>query len=120
MHDEVLALIASPFDLLIGLGPIAAMAAVVALGRGGRGLAQPLRLFAAAVLVAYTLPLLFGPGSMKFETARTWYWLLPTLAMVAAAELDRRHPADHRPVLFAAAASAGTAIVLLCLFNFGR
>ena len=120
LHDAALAVIASPSDLLMGAGPLAAAAAVAAIGRGGRGLASSVRLFAAAVLVAYGLPLLFGPGSMKFETARTWNWVLPTVAILAAAELDRRHPIDDRPFLFTAAASVLTAAVLLCLFNFGR
>jgi len=120
IHDGILAVVASPFDLLIGLGPVAAVAAVIAVARRGREFPDAFRVFAGAVLIAYGVPLFLGPGSMKFETARTWYWVLPTLAMLAAHELTRRHPRDNRPLAVAAAASAVAGMVLLCLFDFGR
>ncbi|MGH7860330.1 MAG: hypothetical protein ACREQY_23620, partial [Candidatus Binatia bacterium] len=118
--EWTLALAGSQAEILLGLGPLAASAFVVGIGgRAGGGAHSPAYALLWSILFAYSLAIFFGPNPLKFEAARSWYWITTIGALVAADRIVTTAGKDDRPLLLAPAASLVTTAALLLVLDFG-
>ncbi len=86
--QSLLALIGGQLDLFLLAGAIVLPAAIAAIRRPA--LPRDARAFAVIVAAIFALPLLFGPGCLRMETARCWNWVAVAAIALAARELWER------------------------------
>jgi hypothetical protein len=90
LYQHLMALVGGQLDLFVLMGSVSLCAFLAGLRRAVRE--RPLSdrtVFLFTILGVYAIPILFGPNSLKMETARCWNWVAAVPMTFAAAALLR-------------------------------